>query len=186
MAGCHRGVLCCHADGAGLGCRAVISHYDIIKSSNPPGNMEEQDGLKGARELARSRLSQADYSALAEFRFLIRCFLEFSEDEAKRHGLTPRHHQALLVIKGYKGGRPITVGDLAERLRLRHNTAVELANRLAEAGLVERLQDDSDQRRVLLCLTATAERHLAELSGAHLDELSRIKPLLEQVLQRYS
>jgi DNA-binding MarR family transcriptional regulator len=142
--------------------------------------------LKGVCELARSRLSQADYTALAEFRYLIRCFLEFSEDEAKRHGLTPRHHQALLVIKGYKGGRPITVGDLAERLRLRHNTAVELATRLAESDLVERVQHDSDQRRVLLCLTAAAERHLAELSGAHLDELSRIKPLLEQVLQRYS
>jgi hypothetical protein len=39
---------------------------------------------------------------------------------------------------------------------------------------------------VLLCLTAAAERHLAELSGAHLDELSRIKPLLDQVLHRYS
>ena len=136
--------------------------------------------------MSQSVLTQDDYTALAEFRFLIRSFLEFSENEAKRAGLTPRHHQALLVIKGYRRGKPITVGDLAERLKIRHNTAVELANRLVEAGLIERVQDDSDQRRVLLQLTGAAERHLAKLSAAHRDELSRIKPMLEEILQRYS
>ncbi|MGE0006401.1 MAG: MarR family winged helix-turn-helix transcriptional regulator [Parvibaculaceae bacterium] len=136
--------------------------------------------------MAQSGLTQDDYTALAEFRFLLRCFLEFSETEAKRSGLTPRHHQALLVIKGYRQGQPITVGDLAERLRIRHNSAVELASRLVEGGLVERLQDGSDQRRVLLRLTGSAERHLARLSGAHLDELSRIKPMLQEILQRHS
>jgi len=136
--------------------------------------------------LPKSRLTQEDYTALAEFRYLIRSFLEFSENEAKRAGLTPRHHQALLVIKGYGRGNPVTVGDLAARLKIRHNTAVELANRLAEGGLVERLQDSSDQRRVLLRLTETAEQHLARLSSAHRDELSRIKPMLEEVLRHYS
>lgn len=136
--------------------------------------------------MSQSGLTQDDYTALAEFRYLIRCFLEFSENEAKRAGLTPRHHQALLVIKGYGRGQPITVGDLAERLKIRHNTAVELANRLVEGGLVERIQDGADQRRVLLQLTGAAERHLAKLSGAHLDELNRIKPMLQEILQRYS
>lgn len=134
--------------------------------------------------MRQSRLTQDDYAALAEFRYLIRCFLEFSEDRAKAAGLTPRQHQALLAIKGYGDGKPVAVGVLAERLKIRHNTAVELADRLAEAGLIERLQDGTDQRRVLLGLTESAERHLAELSGAHLDELSRIRPMLEQVLQR--
>ncbi len=136
--------------------------------------------------MAQSGLTQEDYTALAEFRYLVRCFLEFSENEAKAAGLTPRHHQALLVIKGYGRGKPITVGDLAERLKIRHNTAVELANRLAEGGLVKRIHDGLDQRRVLLRLTTVAERRLAALSSAHLDELSRIKPVLKQLLQRYS
>ncbi|HTN98351.1 MAG TPA: MarR family transcriptional regulator [Nordella sp.] len=133
-----------------------------------------------------SGLTQDDYTALAEFRYLIRAFLEFSEDRAKQAGLTPRHHQAILVIKGYGRGKPITVGDLAARLKIRHNTAVELANRLVESGMVERIQDNSDQRRVLLRLTSAAERHLADLSSAHRDELSRIKPMLERILQHYS
>ena len=136
--------------------------------------------------MSQSGLTQEDYTTLAEFRYLLRCFLEFSENEAKAAGLTPRHHQALLVIKGYGRGKPITVGDLAERLKIRHNTAVELANRLAEGGLVERIHDGLDQRRVLLRLTNVAERRLAALSSAHLDELSRIKPVLKQLLRRYS
>jgi DNA-binding MarR family transcriptional regulator len=136
---------------------------------------------------ARKRVpSQADYEALSQFRYLIRCFLEFSQNAAKAMGLTPRQHQALLAIKGYPGGGPITIGDLAERLRLRHHTTVELVDRLSEAGLVERVLDPSDQRRVLLGLTDLAADHLADLSAAHLNELSRIEPLLRQVLSRRS
>lgn len=136
--------------------------------------------------MPKSRLTQADYSALAEFRYLIRCFLEFSEKEAERVGLTPRHHQAILAIKGYGRGSPISISDLAARLCIRHNTAVELAGRLHEGGLVARSQDEHDQRRVLLQLTATAERLLAGLSTAHLGELARIRPLLEGVLGRHT
>ena len=136
---------------------------------------------------ARTRVpSQADYEALSQFRYLIRRFLEFSQDAAKAEGLTPRQHQALLAIRGYPGGGPVAVGDLAERLRLRHHTTVELVDRLSEAGLVERVLDPADQRRVLLKLTARATEHLAELSAVHLDELSRIEPLLKQVLSRRS
>jgi len=46
--------------------------------------------------------------------------------------------------------------------------------------------DPADQRRVRLKLTGLAADHLAELSAVHLDELSRIEPLLKQVLSRRS
>jgi hypothetical protein len=39
------------------------------------------------------RPSQADYEALSEFRYLIRCFLQFSQNAARVVGLTPRQHQ---------------------------------------------------------------------------------------------
>lgn len=133
-----------------------------------------------------SRLTQDDYTALAEFRYLIRSFLQFSEDEAQLAGLTPRQHQALLAIKGYGRGEPISTGDLASRLKIRHNTAVELAKRLEEGGLIRRSRDPVDHRRVLLQLSEGAEHRIAELSGAHLDELRRILPLLQQTLERYS
>jgi DNA-binding MarR family transcriptional regulator len=133
--------------------------------------------------MPRAKLTQSDYTALAEFRYVLRRFLDFSEKAARQAGLTPRQHQALLVIRGYRGGEPISVGDLAERLIIHHHSAVELANRLVESGLVMRLHDENDQRRVLLCLTERAIARLEELSGAHLDELSRMGPLLGQFFE---
>jgi DNA-binding MarR family transcriptional regulator len=132
----------------------------------------------------RLAIGQADYQRLSEFRYLIRCFLEFSQIQARDAGLTPRQHQALLAIKGFPGGGPVTVGDLAERLRIRHHSAVELVDRLCEAGLVARNQDKDDHRRVLLQLTLRADDHLADLSATHLDELSRIEPMLKRLLLR--
>jgi DNA-binding MarR family transcriptional regulator len=93
------------------------------------------------------RPDQQDYRRLSEFRYLIRRFLEFSEAAAARAGLTPRQHQALLAIKGAQDS-PATIGYLAERLRIRHHSAVELVDRLAEAGLIERWRDPHS---VLIC-----------------------------------
>ena len=130
------------------------------------------------------KISKAQYERIAAFRFALRQFLKFSEDAAHGAGLTAQQHQALLAIKGFPGSGPVTVGDLAERLRIRHHSAVELVNRLGEAGLVTRDQDKDDHRRVLLQLTERADDCLAELSAAHLDELSRIEPMLRRLLDR--
>lgn len=132
--------------------------------------------------MASSELSQLDYTALADFRHRIRCFLRFSEQAAKAAGMTPRQHQALLTIKGYGRGKGVTVGELAEQLTIRHHSAVELSGRLCRNGLAVKQQDSTDRRRMLLNLTERAERALAELSAAHLDELSQIEPTLKRLL----
>ena len=135
-----------------------------------------------AAPLKSKHPSQADYEALSEFRYLIRCFLEFSQSAAREAGLTPGHHQAILAIRGFPADHAVTVGDLAERLRIRHHSAVELVDRLVKTGLVTRTADSTDQRRVLLRLTDLAEEHLAALSAAHLDELSRLVPSLKKII----
>jgi hypothetical protein len=66
---------------------------------------------------------KADYEALAAFRHALREFLDFSQAAARRAGLTPQQHQALLAIKGYPGREVVTVRELAERLLLRHHSA---------------------------------------------------------------
>lgn len=129
------------------------------------------------------RPTQADYEALAEFRYLIRCFLDFSQNQARNAGLTPRQHQALLQLKGLPAGSLPTIGALAERLRIRHHSAAELTDRLAEAGLVVRRHDPTDQRRVLLELTGLAERHLADLSAVHLDELHKMSDVFDTIIE---
>ena len=129
-----------------------------------------------------ARVTPADYEVLSEFRYLIRRFLEFSEDAAQAAGLTPRQHQALLAIRGFAAGQSITIGNLAERLRIRHHSAVELVDRLVAAGLVLRAHDAGDHRRVLLSLTRRADDCLAALSATHLDELARLEPSLKKIL----
>ena len=120
------------------------------------------------------RLTDADYRALAEFRYQLRQFLLFSERAARKSGLAPRHHQALLAIKAIP--HP-TVGDLAERLGIKSHSASELVNRLATAQLVRRVEDVADRRRNYLALTSSAERRLEGLTLVHREELRRLATL---------
>lgn len=67
-------------------------------------------------------------------------------------------------------------------LRIRHHSAVELVDRLADAGLITREPDAEDRRRVRLKLTEIAEARLAKLSASHLTEFSRLRPVLLELL----
>ena len=127
-------------------------------------------------------LSLREYQLLAEFRYLLARFLAFSEAAAQEAGLSPRQHQALLAIKGYPGAAEVTVGDLAERLGIRHHSAVGLVDRLVASGYLARRSDSADRRRILLLLTALGEQTLADLSAIHRAELRRITPLLKPLL----
>lgn len=130
----------------------------------------------------RRALAETDYQRLAEFRHLLRRFLVFSEDAAEAAGLTAQQHQALLAIKGFAAGTPVTTGMLAERLIIRHHSAVGLIDRLVAKALVQRRSSTEDRRQVLLALTPKAEALLAKLSAAHRDELERLAPLLQGLL----
>ena len=131
---------------------------------------------------SRGRLTDADYKALAEFRYLLRRFMIFSEDAARGSGLTPRQHQALLAIKGFDGAPAI--GDLAERLIIKHHSAVGLVDRLVKAGHMKRQQDEQDRRRVTLALTKSGENLLANLSAANREELRMLTPALKALFEK--
>lgn len=141
-----------------------------------------QGDERTVKQTRARRLVPAEYQALAAFRHEMRRFAAFSETAARGAGLTPQHHQALLAIKGAPGPGAVTVGELSERLLIRHHSAVELVDRLARAGLVQRDSDPQDRRRVLLSLTEDAERLMRELSAAHLEELRRVGPSLRSLL----
>ncbi len=131
---------------------------------------------------ARRALTQSDYGRLAEFRYVLRHFLIFSEDAALAASLSAQQHQALLAIKGAPPAAPVTAGLLAERLGIRHHSAVGLLDRLAEKNLVRRQRNTADRRQVLILLTPKAERLLARLTVAHQRELRRVAPLLRGLL----
>ena len=133
---------------------------------------------------ARKRLSKAQYENLAAFRYALRQFLRFSEEAAHGAGVMPQQHQALLAIKGFPGRDAVTVGELAERLQLRHHSTVELVDRLVDLQLARREPSLTDRRQVHVQLTARGEEILEGLSSAHEEELRRIGPSLSALLER--
>jgi DNA-binding MarR family transcriptional regulator len=132
---------------------------------------------------AASDISLSSYRALAEFRHQIRRFLHFSEEAARQHGLEPQQHQLLLAIKGIPVGTQPTIGRIAERLQIRHHSAVELVNRLTEHGAIARETNPDDRREVRLRLTPSGERLLRKLSVAHHNELGKAGPDLRDALE---
>ncbi len=119
---------------------------------------------------------------LAEFRYELRQFLQFSEGCAAEAGLHTQQHQLLLQLAGAPEGVETTVSYAAERLGLRHHTVVELSKRCEEAGLVNRNQDLNDRRRIQLQVTAKGHRVLRILSDAHARELNELAPGLIRAL----
>jgi DNA-binding MarR family transcriptional regulator len=124
-----------------------------------------------------------NFVALADFRHELRSFLNFSEQAARTAGLEPQQHQALLALKGLPEGQRNTVGALAERMQIRHHSAVELANRLEANGWLRRAPSPLDGREVLLQLTPRGEHCLGRLSREHRAELQTTGPRLIRSLQ---
>jgi DNA-binding MarR family transcriptional regulator len=69
-------------------------------------------------------------------------------------------------------------------MEIRHNSAVELVNRLETAGFVHRARGEEDRREVLLALTPKGEKVLAELALHHHEELRSAAPELVAALRR--
>src|SRR4051812_41483097 len=124
-------------------------------------------------------LAKGDFETLAEFRYLLRQFGAFSAGAARKAGLTAQQHQVLLAIKGFPGLEQVTIGQLAERLNLKHHSVVGLVDRLMRRSLIARRHDEADCRKVRIALTPQAEALLLGLTLAHRDELRRLAPLLQ-------
>jgi DNA-binding MarR family transcriptional regulator len=130
------------------------------------------------------RLSKAEYELLASFRYALRQFLRFSEEAARAASIEPQQHQALLAIRGFPGRDRVTISELAERLQIKHHSAVGLADRLVANGLVTREVSSGDRRQVHLTLTSRGEALLDQLAAAHKEELLRLEPELKELLRR--
>jgi DNA-binding MarR family transcriptional regulator len=130
------------------------------------------------------KLTLSDYQALAEFRYRIRRYLHFSEQEVKKAGLERGQYQLMLAVKGMPATVRPRIRELANRMQIRHHSAVELVNRLEAGGFVHRTRAQDDRREVLLGLTQKGERVLGELALHHHDELRSAGPELVTALRR--
>jgi DNA-binding MarR family transcriptional regulator len=121
---------------------------------------------------------------LADFRYELRRFLHFSECAAVEVGLQPQQHQLLLQVAGAAEGTAVTIAYAAERLGLKHNSAVELVDRSVREGLLTRKADAEDKRRTILHITHRGRQLLGRLSGDHARELNELGPRLERTLRQ--
>lgn len=129
-------------------------------------------------------MTKTDYETLAAFRYELRKFLNFSERAAEEHGLAVQQYLALLAIEGFPGRDHVSVGELAERLRIAPQSAVGLVDRLESAGLVSRESAAGDRRKVDVRLTRRGRAKLEKLASVHRQELLTVAPLLTGLLAK--
>jgi DNA-binding MarR family transcriptional regulator len=125
----------------------------------------------------------AEYQALAEFRFLIRRYLNNSEKAARSVGLEPQQYMGLLALRGLPPGQEATIRSLAERLQIEHHSAVELVDRMEKRGLFQRERSTRDRRQVLVRVTPRGEKLLSRLVRHRIAELRVSAPELARALQ---
>jgi len=106
-------------------------------------------------------------------------------------GLTYPQYLVMLVLWETDG---LTVSQVGERLALDSGTLTPLLKRLEKAGLIQRLRDAADERRVLLQLTPAGRQlrsraaevppAIAQAAGCGLDELASMTARLRQLRAR--
>jgi DNA-binding MarR family transcriptional regulator len=133
--------------------------------------------------MAARKLSQAHYQQLADARHTLTRFLRFSESAAGKAGLSSQQYHALLALRAAGTARPASIGHVARGLLIKHNSAVELVDRLVRQGLVDRRDSPQDRRKVELRVTPKGRRTLERLVHIHRQELDRLAAAMKD-LQR--
>jgi DNA-binding MarR family transcriptional regulator len=159
---------------------------DTLPGKPPFANVDDDtpfETIGGGRLGEAGPLADEDYQALASFRYFIRRFLATSETLARRQELNPQQHQCMLAIAGRPPGMVPTIGYLAERLLIEHNSAVGLVDRLVSQGLAERRPGQEDRRQIHVYLTSRGTAVLEALSQGHRAELRVLAPRLVKALR---
>jgi DNA-binding MarR family transcriptional regulator len=133
-------------------------------------------------------ITTEEYRALAELRYRIRHFLREGDTVAQAAGLEPQQYLLLLAIRGLPAGQEATIRTLAERLVLKHHSAVELVDRLETHGYVRRSRGRDDRRRVMVSLLPRGERLLEQVARNRISELrangQALVRAIEQLLEK--
>ncbi|HEY1422449.1 MAG TPA: MarR family transcriptional regulator [Candidatus Acidoferrum sp.] len=117
------------------------------------------------------KITPAEFQALAELRYRLRIFLKQGDAEARAAGLEPQQYLMLLAIRGLSPDTPAKIQTLADRLALKHHSAVELVDRLEKRGLVRRTRGRIDRRQVLVSLLPRGQKVLERVVQHRISEL---------------
>ena len=122
---------------------------------------------------------------MASLRYAMRKFLRFSKEFLSlRAKLTPEQYEAMLALKAFSDDDGLTVGQLSERVQVKHHTAVSLTDKLAARKLVTKQRGSPDRRRVYVKLTTAGGTLVESLAAAHRRELKKRAPEIIKVLSK--
>lgn len=134
-------------------------------------------------DLSETRAPELLIRTLAEFRYELRRFLQFSEHAAAQAGMQAKQYQLLLQVAAAPMDATVTIAYVAERMGLKHNSAVELVDRSEREGLISRMEDTIDRRRTILHVTRKGNHLMNRLAGQHARELTEAAPRLVKALE---
>jgi DNA-binding MarR family transcriptional regulator len=135
--------------------------------------------LERGREKAVKARGTADrhpyFHGVAQARYVLRKVFRLVEEEAKRAGIDPLAHQALIQIYGSEGGA-LRVKEVAERLDIAPAFASSLIKSLAAKGFIARTRDKTDSRVTWVKVTKAARgllHRIDEQVQIHVDYFTR-------------
>lgn len=117
-----------------------------------------------AEEDARADKFDGYVYGIAQARYVIRRIFRLVDDEAKRLGLDPLQHQALLQAFG--NPESLTISGLAERLDIVSAVVSRAVNELEHQGLVTRRRDNADKRVIIVEVTPAGRDLLQTIDAA--------------------
>ena len=130
----------------------MVATTDRVKVPPEP-EPEPADGGE-ARTLDGVRETSPDAAAQAVARLFHVVYRRYhSARSLASGGELPITRRGLEVLIHLGSAGPLTIGELATHLGLRRNSTSELVARLEDKGLVARIRDERDERRVLVWLT---------------------------------
>ena len=118
----------------------------VTNSSDPTGKSETPGG-GAAPELTAEQAARRIAALFPEV------YRRYHWANRVHDGELPVTRRALEVLQHLAASGPLTVGEQAQHLGLRRNSVSELLQRLETKGLVGRIRDERDERRVLVWLT---------------------------------
>lgn len=95
---------------------------------------------------------------------------------ARRYGLSHAALNALAVIEG--AGGPLPTGEVTARMHITTGTTTTVLDTLERKGLVQRIADPEDRRRVLVDVTPAAQEVLDRM----LPEVQQLAPSVMRAL----
>lgn len=111
----------------------------------------------GDRRMARATDVKASAAAYAELFPAV--YLRFHRRDGKRRELSGASRGVLLHLAG---AGPLTVGECSKHLARAQSVVSEIVDQLVGHGLLARLRDERDRRRVVVWLTEEGRQRLIE------------------------